>query len=361
MFNSYSCFCGFSSKFVKVLYFRKIDAIFFFMQIKYAISGILICLIFVCFFCSCRKDRVRTPSVVTTDVTDVLLTTTLSGGNVTNDGGAEVLSKGVCWSINEEPTIEDSKTDEGPGTGSFTSKVENLTPHILYYLRAYATNIAGTAYGEQVSFFTNGTVTDIEGNVYNITTIGTQTWMKENLRTTQFSDGTSIPLVTSRLEWYYLSGPGYCWYDNDINNIKTYGALYNWYTVDSKSNSNRNLCPAGWHVPDEKDWSDLINYLGGDTIAVGKLKEIGLDHWQSPNTGATDETGFTALPGGGRDYNGAFYDMGRFGHWWSSTEFVSGGAWSWNLGFDGSGGYRYGRFEQDGFSVRCIKNEIAKH
>jgi uncharacterized protein (TIGR02145 family) len=340
-----------------VLYLRKIDAIFFFMKVKSRISGTLICLFFICFIYSCRKDNTRVPSVVTTDVTDILLTSAVAGGNVTNDGGAELLSKGVCWSSSEEPTIENDKTDEGTGTGSFTSKVINLTPHNLYYLRAYATNLAGTAYGGQVSFVTTGTITDIEGNVYNITTIGTQTWMKENLRATQFSNGTSIPLVTSRLEWYYLSGPGYCWYDNNTNNIRTYGALYNWYTVDSKSNGNKNLCPSGWHVPNEHDWSTLIDFLGGDSIAVGKLKETGEDHWQSPNTLASDETGFTALPGGGRDYNGAFYDMGRFGHWWSSTEFVSGGAWSWFMGYDGSGGYRYGRFEQDGFSVRCIKNE----
>jgi uncharacterized protein (TIGR02145 family) len=133
--------------------------------------------------------------------------------------------------------------------------------------------------------------------------------------------------------------------------------LYNWYTLDPASNGNKNVCPAGWHVPTDVEWAYLTTFLGGESSAVGKLKETGNTHWQDPNSGATDEFGFAALPAGGRDYDGIYYDLGVFGYFWSSTEFVSGGAWCRFLGYDGSGGFRYGRYEQDGFSVRCIKNE----
>ncbi|MCX6254507.1 MAG: fibrobacter succinogenes major paralogous domain-containing protein [Bacteroidia bacterium] len=305
---------------------------------------------------SCIKEKPALPTVTTTAVTEISYTTATSGGNVTNDGGTPVVSRGVCWNTSFDPTIENSKTIEGSGLGSFTSNITQLTPNTLFYLRAYATNSAGTAYGDQVSFTTSGTITDADGNIYNTITIGTQTWMKENLKTTRYINGTAIPLVTARFEWYYLTTPGYCWYDNNATNKATNGALYNWYAVDAGSNGNNNACPTGWHVPTDAEWATLITFLGGDSIAAGKLKETGMIHWQSPNTGATNETGFTALPGGGRDFDGAFYDIGSNGHWWSSTEFVTGGAWSWYMSYDGSGGYRQGRFEQDGFSVRCIKD-----
>ncbi len=305
---------------------------------------------------SCKKEKPVLPSVTTTAVAEISYTTAISGGNVTNDGGAPIVSRGVCWNTSVGPTIENSKTIEGSGSGSYTSNITQLTSNTLYHLRAYATNSAGTAYGNQETFTTYSTgqavtVSDVEGNIYYITTIGTQTWMKENLKTTKYNNGTAIPLVTVGFRWYSLTTPGYCWYNNDTANKATYGALYNWFTVKSGR-----LCPSGWHVPSDAEWTSLTMYLGGDSVAVCRLKEIGLIHWQSPNSGANNESGFTALPGGCRDYDGSFYDIGNYGYWWSSTEFITGGAWSRYMGYDGSGGYRYGRFEQDGFSVRCIKD-----
>ena len=142
----------------------------------------------------------------------------------------------------------------------------------------------------------SSSIKDIEGNVYKTIAIGKQVWMTENLKTTKFNDGTSIPMVTENEAWIKLTTPAYSWYNNDSTaNKNTYGALYNWYTV--KTNK---LCPAGWHVPTDAEWVALITYLEGFTVAGGKMKEKGIEHWKSPNEGATNETGFTALPGGYR-------------------------------------------------------------
>jgi uncharacterized protein (TIGR02145 family) len=319
-------------------------------------------------FCHCKKDNASHPLfpvITTTAVTDISYSTAVSGGKITDDGGSPVLSRGVCWSTSFNPTMDNNKTVEGSGSGSFTSNITQLVPNTFYYIRAYAINSAGIAYGNQVNFITPfiyhpGDITDEDGNIYDTIIIGTQTWMKENLKTTRYKNGLPIPVITDKLEWYNLTTPGCCWYNNDLNNKTAYGALYNWYAVDSASNGYNNLCPDGWHVPSDEDWTTLTAYLGGYEAAVGKLKETGTIHWQSPNFRATNETGFTALPGGCRDYDGTFYVIGSFGYWWSSTGFDKGAAWSRFIGYDASGGYSYGRFEQDGFSVRCVKDKKPK-
>lgn len=149
------------------------------------------------------------------------------------------------------------------------------------------------------------TVTDFDGNIYNTINIGSQTWMTENLKVTHFNNGESIPLI--KTNWNALQSKAYCFYNNDINNIETYGILYNWFTVNYKEN----VCPIGWHIPDTIEWNILINQLGGQSIAGGKLREAGLIHWTSPNTGATNESGFTALPAGVRDFSGTFQWLGN--------------------------------------------------
>ncbi len=196
-----------------------------------------------------------------------------------------------------------------------------------------------------------GTVTDLDGNVYHTVTIGTQVWMVENLKTTKYNDGTAIPLVTDGTAWSTLSTPAYCWYNNDDATYKnTYGALYNWFTVN-----NGKLCPTGWHVPTDAEWGTLITYLGDTTLAGGKLKEAGTVHWASPNTGANNSTGFTALPGGSRYNNGLFYLNGKYGWWWSSTESSSSDAWHQYMQYNTSLIYRTAGSKIIGFSVRCIK------
>lgn len=194
---------------------------------------------------------------------------------------------------------------------------------------------------------------DSDGNIYETVDIGEQVWMAENLKTTHYDDGTVIPLVTTATEWENLTTPGFCWYDNDINtNGNTYGALYNWYAVDTDK-----LCPSGWHVPSDEDWSILITYLDGDSIAGGKLKESGTAHWEIPNTGATNTTNFTALPNGYRDIAGVYFGIEKYSFWWSTTSVSAISAWNTSLSYASENVSRPGAFMQNGFAIRCIKDE----
>jgi uncharacterized protein (TIGR02145 family) len=209
----------------------------------------------------------------------------------------------------------------------------------------------------QNTLIAGGFVEDVDGNRYNTVKIGTQAWMAENLKTTKYNDGTTIPLVTDSSGWAALTTPGFCWYNNEETIYKsTYGALYNWFVVDTASNGNKNLCPVSWHVPSEVEWTILSDYLGGADVAGGKLKEIGTTHWFSPNTGATDQFGYSALPGAYRYWNGSFGDIGISGYWYSSTELWSNGAGNRHTNYNDSGLSGGGAEEQDGFSVRCLKD-----
>ncbi len=200
-----------------------------------------------------------------------------------------------------------------------------------------------------------GTVTDIDGNVYKTVTIGTQVWMAENLRVTHYRNGDSIPNAIDPVTWRDSSG-AYCDYDNNSTYSAPYGRLYNWYVIGD----SRGLAPAGWHVATDAEWQTLIDFLGGEGVAGGKLKEAGIVHWDSPNTAATNESGFSALPGGFRNGVGDYAYLGFYAEFWSSTESSRVGAWSRDLSCDSSGvgrwgGYEYGGKEY-GNSVRCVKD-----
>ena len=195
------------------------------------------------------------------------------------------------------------------------------------------------------------TVKDIDGNVYKTVTIGTQVWMAENLKTTKYNDGTAIPLVTDDKAWDALTTPAYCWYKNDVTiNKNTYGAIYNWYTVGTNK-----LCPKGWHVPTDAEWTTLTTYLGGESVAGGKLKETGTTHWESPNTGATNESGFKALAGGDREF-GTFSYIGYSGYWWSATGTNATEARYRYMAYHGSKVERNSIFKKMGYSVRCLRD-----
>ena len=193
-------------------------------------------------------------------------------------------------------------------------------------------------------------VIDIDGNVYNTVTIGKQIWMNVNLKVTRLNDNTLIPLETDGTKWANLKTPGYCWYNNDTSKIKTnYGALYNWYTVNTGK-----LCPAGWHVPTDNEWSILVSYLGGDRVAGGKLKEVGRTHWKTTNLLTTNTTNFTAIPSGYRN-DLQFRYFGKIVVWWTTTEFNTEQAWYRHLNnYLGVGNYI--KNKTDGFSVRCLKD-----
>jgi|GEM_PF-1272708 uncharacterized protein (TIGR02145 family) len=314
---------------------------------------------------------VEVPTVTTANVSGISQNSAVSGGNVTADGGAPVTARGVCWSTSANPTINDSKTEDGQGTGEFTSNLTGLTANTIYYVRAYATNSAGTGYGGQVTFttleeFPGETVADIEGNVYPVVAIGTQKWMGRNLKTTKYNDNTPIDYPeTDNSAWTSTTAGAYAWYNNDINNKAVYGALYNWFAVETGK-----LCPSGWHVPSDNDWKILEAYLGvpeaelnntgaRGTNQGGMLKETGTDHWNAPNTGATNSTGFSAVGHGVRySSNGNFAEKPYFGYFWTSTP----GSYYTNavtrgLSYDSEKINRYDiSGKNDGRAVRCLKD-----
>lgn len=199
-----------------------------------------------------------------------------------------------------------------------------------------------------------GTIKDIEGNVYKTVKIGNQWWMAENLKTSRFQNGDPILNVSDNTQWSKLIGSAYCNYENNDSNAKIYGHLYNWYAV----NDPRNICPTGWHIPSDAEWSTLISFLGGADIAGNRLKEVGTLHWNSPNEGATNESGFSALPGGNRrSVRGEFNAIGTLGLWWTSSKSdPENTAWYRYIGNLGSTVYRFDGNLEYGFSVRCVRD-----
>ena len=333
------------------------------------------------------ETSVTVPSVTTSEVSDVSGVTAVCGGEVTAEGGAEVTERGVCWGTEPNPTVEDSHTSDGTGTGEFVSTLTDLVPNTNYYVRAYATNSVGTVYGEVMSFTTaiiipagdaqpcpgNETVTDIDGNVYNTVKIGEQCWMKENLRVTHYVDGVEIPLEsTPSVDVAFVYNP-----DDNANNILTHGYLYNWAAVMHgmpTSNTNpsnvQGVCPTGWHVPSDAEWTQLTDYVGNESsywcggnsnnIAKALAAQTG---WNINNNGCTvgnsqdanNATGFSALPAGlysgwGDDYGG-FDDYADF---WSATQVSNWQALLFHISNVREYVDRYSNDKYDGKSVRCV-------
>jgi len=242
------------------------------------------------------------------------------------------------------------------------------TSQLLSVPYALYAKTAGTsdALQSQINMLKNssaagGVVSDIDNNVYNTVKIGTQIWMAENLKTTKYNDGTAIPNITDNTAWLALTTGAYCDYSNTPANSTTYGRLYNWYAIDNNaatkvaSNGGKNVCPTGWHVPTYLEWIELTNYLGGLSVAGGKLKETGTTHWASPNTDATNETGFTALPGGCREEYITFGYVGSHGYWWTPSE---DGEDADKLSMKSDLGNVSGDSskKQWGYSVRCVRD-----
>ena len=312
-----------------------------------------------------------TPTVTTSSITDITTNSATGGGNVTSDGGATVTARGVCWSTSQNPTVSNSYTTDGSGTGSFTSSITGLSSNTAYYVRAYATNSEGTAYGDEISFTTQqsshetGTVTDIDGNVYKTVKIGNQWWMAENLKVSHYRNGDAIPNVTDNTDWSNLATGAYSNYGNDANNAVTYGSLYNWYAVGD----SRNIVPEGWHVPSDEEWKRLEMYLGMSQSEADESGYRGTDQgsqlagnadlWYDGDlvsNAAFGSSGFAVLPGGYRGYDGYFSIMGYGAYFWSSTETSSGYAWRRTLAYGYSDVARSGNNKRGGFSVRCVRD-----
>ena len=215
-----------------------------------------------------------------------------------------------------------------------------------------------------------GNLTDIENNNYKTVNIGTQTWMAENLKVTKYNDGTTIPDVTSDIDWVALTTGAFCTYNNttNVDTIKSYGRLYNWFAT-----STGKLCPTGWHVPNDSEWTVLRTYLiangynydGSKTDDKTAKSLASTSGWSSVSTmgvighnpSLNNRSGFSSLPGGDRDYSGAFVNIGKSAYWWSSTEVAAGIISNyWNLNYDSGTLSTFGTREFSGFSVRCLKN-----
>ena len=305
------------------------------------------------------------PTVTTTALSSVQNTTALSGGTISSDGGSAVTARGVCWSTSPGPTVALlTKTTNGSGTGSYTSNITSLSAGITYYVRAYATNTAGTAYGNEISFSTLNLLTDIDGNAYDTVVIGTQVWMSKNLRVSKYRNGDPIPTNLNNTVWQNDTSGAYAIYNNTTTNDSIYGKLYNWYAVADP----RGLCPVGWHVPSDAEWQTLETALGMPAAELnnqgsrgsaqnvgGKMKSVS-PLWLSNNAGATNSSGFAGLPGGNRNNIITYFGIGDDGYWWSSTQVSTTNAWFRNLNY--SMGYVYRNYlnKSYGFSVRCVRD-----
>ncbi len=301
----------------------------------------------------------RSYDLTTFPATSIMAQSAICGGFVSSYVDSLTLTeRGICWSTSPNPTANlETKMVDNSSSDTLSCTLTNLLPNTTYYARIYGINNFGTTYGNEISFTTlafSGTMTDIDGNVYHYITIGTQTWLMENLKTTKYRDGTAIPNVTDGVEWSELTSGAYCDYENTPGNSSTYGRLYNWYALTDR----HNIAPVGWHVATDAEWTTLANYLGSGDVAGGKLKETGTAHWSIPNTAATNQYGFNALPGGKRDYSdqGAFEFLGMYGVWWSASDDTSTTAWFRDMSHENSVLYRGTTSFKCGFSVRCVRN-----
>ncbi len=297
------------------------------------------------------------PTVLTVNVHNVTPTSAIISGYIFHTGGLNIVNKGVCWSENPNPSISDNQMINSNDSINFSCKIYGLKQNALYYSKAFATNELGTSYGHEISFTTNdfancGVITDIrDGNSYQTVLIGEQCWMAENLAYLPSVNMVADGSEDAAGSYYYVYG-----YDGTnvadakaTDNYATYGVLYNWTAA-------MDACPDGWHLPSDAEWTELTDYLGGTSVAGGKLKETGTTHWNSPNTGATNETGFTALPGGYRDTNGNFYYIGNYGFWWSASEYNANYAWYRNMYYNNGSVYRDNSIKEVGLSVRCVRD-----
>ncbi len=304
-------------------------------------------------------NEVTAAVLTTTEATNITSTTATAGGNITSAGGGTITARGICWGTAPNPTTAGNKTTNGTDIGTFTGNITGLTDGTTYYYRAYATNSAGTTYGQELSFITP--VTDIEGNLYKTAVIGTKVWMAENLKVTKFNDNTDITLASTDVDWIVLAGPGYCWYSNDPDyNKPVYGALYNWHAANSA-----NICPTGWHVATDAEYNALETSLGLAQADVDIWGWRGTDHgskmksatgWNAGENG-TNTSGFTALPGGYRYYSdGEYNGQNSIGYFWTATEHDTDRGWYRRLDGNSAAVYKASTDKRAGKSIRCVKN-----
>ncbi len=314
-------------------------------------------------------------TLTTLDVTNITSNSARSGGSIVNSGGSTITQRGICWSTSNNPTTANSKAVFDSSFNSFSLALSNLNPSTTYYVRSFAVNSAGTAYGNQVSFttlantnngsqfntsLTYGSVSDIDGNTYKTIQIGAQTWMAENLRVTKYRNGSSISIVLDSTQWRSRTTGAWSYYNNDTAKNIPYGKLYNWYAVVDTGR----ICPSGWHVPTDAEWNTLVGKLDSaysptnalqSTSAGSRMKSTGTLYWTGSNQGATNSAGFSAVESRNRSSNGPFGGDGN-AYWWSATETSTSNAIFRNVMTDNGSVNRGDDNKKMGFAVRCIKD-----
>lgn len=292
----------------------------------------------------------------------------IRGGNITAEGGSAVTARGVVWANTENLTVllDDGISQDGTGTGIYESTLTGLEPETQYFVRSYATNTSGTAYGQTFSFTMAemlDELTDADGNVFEVVSIAGKLWMAENLKTTNYNEGIEIQNITEEVAWTHASAEAYAWYENNQGNAATYGALYNWRAVETAK-----LCPAGWRLATDEDWKQLegtvdsqydlahaewdgTGYRGHD--AGDQLKAS--SGWSE--TGNTNEDRLSALPGGTRGLAGPFFFMGISGKWWTGTLDEEEKAWARDILSGGGRVRRSAAPLNNGASIRCVMGD----
>jgi uncharacterized protein (TIGR02145 family) len=286
--------------------------------------------------------------LATLNASGVTTSSASCGGEVTSEGNVAVTARGICWSTSANPTTANQNIPIGSGAGIFTSSITGLLASTTYHVRAYAINSVGTAYGNDIFFTTYSNVPPPAASV----TICSQVWMVRNLDIIAYRNGDPIPEVTDPVQWKNLTTGAWTYVNGDPSTNATYGKLYNWYAV----NDPRGFAPAGWHIPSKTEFTTLNNCLGGDYVAGGKLKTSGTNDWMAPNTGATNSSGFTALPGGKRSNQGLYSGFGTSGSLWTFTQQSGTNAWAFSLLHTTAGSSFISPEKVEGLAVRCVKD-----
>jgi uncharacterized protein (TIGR02145 family) len=302
------------------------------------------------------------PIVHTDPVVSKTATTALVSGSISDDGGAEIGAKGICWNTEPDPTLENHVLNAGGGPDPFELTIEELTPNTTYYVRAFAVNSAGTGYGELQEFTTNPEplVDERDGTIYQTVRIGEQVWMAQNLNVGEIIDGSVTATDNEIIEKY-------C-YNNDPDACEVYGGMYSWPEMMQYNyvESNKGICPEGWHIPSDDEWKILEIALGmGEEVVSatdwrgtdegGRLKVTGFIFWFEPNTGATNESGFSALGAGELSPADEFMGLGGQTLFWTSS-WIEPFPWMRALTYDHADVLRYQAAAESGLSVRCVKD-----
>ena len=315
-------------------------------------------------------------SIALTEITNITQLTAVADIYIISDGDNEITESGIVYSRNPDPTTTDNKVSSASGSGAFLVNIPKLRPGQIYYVRAYAINSLGAAYSDQIVFSTitydyHASITDSDGNEYQTVLIGSQEWMTENLKTTKYRNGEEIPVFTNAEDWTGAISGAYSYHSNDDNLKNAYGLLYNWYTIADE----RGLCPTGWHIATDADWTELTNYLSANTDLGGSSLAISLkscrqinsplggncattEHprWNDYAQYGTNNFKFSALPGGNRSSDGIYHGLGQYSHWWTSTAVDEDRAYSRAIFgvSDHIGNPTYSK--KNGLYIRCVKD-----